>query len=207
VPTKNNNSNNNNPEERAELSEVAQEERCAAELKVIDPYQRRDFGNKEAPMLKIMYPERKSIALDPGTTRHYTVLMRPYSHTLHSTQVLRGTTLYSCAHTRIHCTRPRYYAALHCTHTLILTYTAFCEAGRAATQAQAGDGGACTAANVSDLYDLVYLEAGVYHSLFKKEIATLAHQYTEQLRTGKSFYEATVLLGMSLGPYRVVKSI
>jgi hypothetical protein len=57
-------------------------------------------------------------------TRHYTILMHSYSNTLHSAQVLRGSTLYACTHIQIRCTRPRYYAALHYTHALILAYTA-----------------------------------------------------------------------------------
>jgi hypothetical protein len=48
-------------------------------------------------------PMTMRTALDPGTKQHYTVLMHSYSHTLHSTQLLSSTTLYSCTHTRIHC--------------------------------------------------------------------------------------------------------
>jgi hypothetical protein len=78
----------------------------------LDPGTTRLYTVLMHPYSHIIYT-----ALDPGTTRLYTVLMHSYSHTLHSIQVLRGSALYSCTHTRIHCTRPRYYAALHCTST------------------------------------------------------------------------------------------
>jgi hypothetical protein len=53
------------------------------------------------------------------------------------------------------------------------------------------------ATSVQDLFDSVYSPGGAYNQFFRQELQTLVHAHTEQLRTGKNFYDAMMLVGIS----------
>jgi hypothetical protein len=56
----------------------------------------------------------------------------------------------------------------------------------------------CLAPNAQeDLFDSIYSSGGTYCTLFRQEIQVLHERHAEQIRAGKSFYDATVLVGVA----------